>query len=103
MTSDPTAQAIPNAYHVSGEDGIRSMIALYPPGDDISCEEDGIASGAWTAAGTTLTHPEYTIYLEGIEVHLHTQDGIKDLYYHWTDAGMKPGWGVGSWGLPPSP
>ncbi|MGI9642412.1 MAG: hypothetical protein ACR2N9_06490 [Acidimicrobiia bacterium] len=103
MAVDPAAQAIPNVYHVYGQDGIRSMIDLYPPGDDISWEDDGIASGVWTASGITLTHPEYTIYLEGIEVHLHTPEGIKDLYYHWTDAGMMPGWGVGTWGLPPNP
>lgn len=103
MADDPTAQAIPNGYHVAGDDGIRSMIKLYPPGDNIACEEGGITNGVWSATGTALTNTGYSIYLEGITVHQHTPDGINDLYYHWTDAGMSPGWDAGTWGMPPNP
>ena len=103
MTDDPSAQAIPNGYHAAGDEGVRNMIEWYPPTDRITCEEGGISNGVWSATGTTLTNLKYTIFNEGITVHHHTPDGIKDLYYLWTNAAMPPDWEAGTWGMPPSP
>jgi hypothetical protein len=103
MSDEPAAQSIGNLYHAMGEQGIRDMIALYPSGDEISCDPGGTTNANWSATGTAIVNAGYSVYLEGITVHQHTAEGIRRLYYHWTDSGMEPAFEPGTWGLPPNP